>query len=302
MRHMWKSSKRVFALLFSQWLIFVVLGAGRVELWAQEKSFLWKLESGKRTAFFLGSIHLLKKDSAPLSAAIDDAFNEAKRVVFEIDLLKESPEKMQQLILQKGINRDGNTLQQKVSPETYELASQWAADLGVDINAMSPFKPWVAALTMLVMQLQKLGYDPSLGVDQQLAQRAKQANKPVSGLETAEFQVGLFEQLSPRMQELMLRQSLTEMEQLGKSVDDIVRAWRSGDAVAAEKFFQHSMKDYPEIQEKLVDQRNRNWLAEIERLVQLGEPVMIVVGAAHLVGKNGLIELLRGRGYKMEQL
>lgn len=300
--HMGKSRIRLRAWLLGQLLIFVGLCAGSFELCAQEKSFLWKVESGKGTAYFLGSIHLLKKDSAPLSGAIDETFNKAKRLVFEIDLLNEGPEKMQQLILQKGINRDGSTLQQNISPETYELAAKWASDLGIDIKIMTPFKPWVAAMTMLVMQLQKLGYDPNLGVDRQLAQRAKQANKPVSGLETAEFQVGLFDQLSPRIQDLMVRQTLAEMEQLEKSVDQIVRAWRSGDVAAAEKFFLDSMKDYPEIQEKLVDERNRNWLAEIDRLLKVDEPILIVVGAAHLVGKNGIIELLKARGYKVEQL
>jgi len=301
-RHMGKSRVRLRAWLLGQLLIIVGLCAGRIELWAQEKSFLWKVESSQGTAYLLGSIHLLKKDSVGLNAAIDVAFNKAKRLVFEIDLLHEGTEKMQQLILQKGIIRDGDTLQQKVSPETYELAAKWANDLGIDFKVLSPLKPWVAALTMLVMQLQKLGYDPNLGVDRQLAQRAKEANKPVSGLETAEFQVGLFDQLSPRMQDLMLRQTLTEMAQLGKSVDDIVRAWRSGDVAAAEKFFADSMKDFPEIQEKLVDERNRNWLAEIDRLLKPEEPVLVVVGAAHLVGKNGVVELLKGRGYKVEQL
>jgi len=286
----------------SQVLVCVGLIAGALELRAQEKSFLWKVESGKGTVYILGSIHLLKKDSAPLKPVIDEAFDKAKRLVLEVDILNEGPEKMQQLILQKGINLDGQTLQQKVSPETYELATAWANELGIEIKAMNPFKPWVAAVTMLVMHLQKLGYDPNLGVDRQLAQRAKQANKPMAGLESAEFQVGIFDQLSPRLQELMLRQSLAEMEQLSKIVDEMVRAWRAGDVAAAERFFMESMKDYPEIREKFIDERNRNWLPQIEKLLRIEEPALVVVGAAHLVGKNGVIELLKGRGYKLEQL
>jgi uncharacterized protein YbaP (TraB family) len=284
--------------------MFLIIGllAGGLELRAQEKNFLWKIESGNGTVYILGSIHLLKKDSPPLSTLIDAAFDEAKRLVFEIDIVNEGPEKMQQLILQMGVNLDGKTLEQKVSKETYERAARWAKDLGIDIKMMSPLKPWVAGLTMLVMQLQKLGYDPNLGVDRQLAQRAKHSNKPVAGLETSAFQIGLFDGLPPRLQELMLRQSLAEMEQLGKIVDDMVRAWRSGDVAAAEKFFLESMKAFPELREKLIDERNRNWLPQIENLLTLGEPSLVVVGAAHLVGKNGVIELLKGRGYKLEQL
>lgn len=296
------SRTRLHVWRLSQVLVCVGLIAGALELRAQEKSFLWKVESGKGTVYILGSIHLLKKDSAPLKPVIDEAFDKAKRLVLEVDILNEGPEKMQQLILQKGINLDGQTLQQKVSPETYELATAWANELGIEIKAMNPFKPWVAAVTMLVMHLQKLGYDPNLGVDRQLAQRAKQANKPMAGLESAEFQVGIFDQLSPRLQELMLRQSLAEMEQLSKIVDEMVRAWRAGDVAAAERFFMESMKDYPEIREKFIDERNRNWLPQIEKLLRIEEPALVVVGAAHLVGKNGVIELLKGRGYKLEQL
>jgi uncharacterized protein YbaP (TraB family) len=167
---------------------------------------------------------------------------------------------------------------------------------------LSPFKPWVAALTLIVVQLQKLGYDPSFGIDRQLAQRAQQANKPISGLETAEYQFDQLDRLSRVMQEMMLRQSFTEMEQLGKTVDEMVLAWRNGDVASAEKLFLESMTDYPEIREKLLDERNHNWLPKIDQFLKLDEDVLVVVGAAHLLGKNGVIELLKSRGYKMEQM
>jgi uncharacterized protein YbaP (TraB family) len=281
--------------------LLLALGLCAGELRAQEKSFLWQVESGKNRVYILGSIHLLKKTDAPLKPIIDETFAKAKRLVFEVDLLNEGPEKMQQLVLKRGINLDGKTLQQKISQETLQLATVWANDLGIDIKMLSPFKPWVAGMTMIVMQLQKLGYDPNLGVDRLLAERAKQANKPVSGLESAEFQIELLDGLPASLQEMMLRQSFAEMAQFDKTVDAMVRAWRSGDGAAAEKLFLESMAEYPELREKLLDERNRNWLPQIEKFLKLDDDVLVVVGAAHLVGKNGLIELLKGRGYKMEQ-
>ena len=285
------------------WLsLLLVFGlCGRAdELRGQEKSFLWQVE-GKNRVYILGSIHLLKKTDGPLKPIIDETFAKAKRVVFEVDLLNDGSEKMQQLVLKRGINLDGKTLQQKISPETLQLATVWANDLGIDIKMLSPFKPWVAGMTMIVMQLQKLGYDPNLGVDRLLAERAKQANKPVSGLESGEFQIELLDGLPAILQEMMLRQSFAEMLQFDKSVDSMVRAWRGGDVGAAEKLFLESMTEYPALREKLLDERNRNWLPQIEKLLTLDDDVLVVVGAAHLVGKNGLIELLKGRGYKMEQ-
>ncbi len=294
-----KSLARFYALcaLFSFALLAVCF-----DLWAQEKNFLWKLASDNGSVYLLGSIHLLKRPDATLKPIIDETFNKTKRLVFEVDLVNESPEKMQKLILQKGVNPDGKTLQQKVSRETFQWATIWANELGIDIKMLTPFKPWVAGLTMLVMHLQKLGYDPNSGVDRQLAERAKLANKPVSGLESAESQFELLDRLSAGLQELMLRHSLREMEQIGKLVDDMVRAWRDGDIAAAEKLFLESMTEYPELQEKMLDERNRNWLPQIEKFVNSGEDTLVVVGAAHLVGKNGLIELLKARGYKLEQM
>ena len=283
-------------------LLFVGLVAGRFDLWAQEKSFLWKAESGNGTVYLLGSIHMLKREDMALKTIIDETFNKAKRLVFEVDLLNESPEKMQKLILQKGINLDGKLLQQKVSRETFQWATIWANELGIDIKMLTPFKPWLAGLTMTILHLQKLGYDPNSGVDRQLARRAQAANKPVSGLESVESQFDLFDRFPPGLQEMMLRYSIREMEQINKMVDSLVLAWRDGDVGAAEKLFLGSMAEYPEIQEKLLDERNRNWLPQIEKFLQLGEDILVVVGAAHLVGKNGVIELLKGRGYKLEQM
>ena len=280
----------------------VLLLAASVEISAQEKSFLWRAESDKGTVYLLGSIHMLKREDMALKAVIEETFNKAKRVVFEIDLLNESPEKTQKLILQKGISLDGKLLQQRVSRETFQWATVWANELGIDIKMLTPFKPWLAGLTLTSLQLQKLGYDPSAGVDRQLARRAQSANKPVSGLETLESQFDIFDRLPAGLQEMMLRYSIREMEQINKLVELLVRVWRDGDVATAEKLFLGAMSEYPEIKEKLLDERNRNWLPQIEKFLQMGDDTLVVVGAAHLVGKNGVIEMLKGRGFRVEQM
>lgn len=285
-------------------LALVVAGVSALPaaLSAQDKHFLWKAQGGKNTVYLLGSIHLLKRESAVLKPVVQEVFGKSKRLVFEIDLVKEGPEKFQKLLMQKGVNLDGKLLAQQLSPETYAMAAQKATDLGVDIKLLAPLKPWVVALTMVVMQLQKLGYDPNLGVDHQLAQRAQQANKPVSGLETAEFQIEIFSRLSAPQQELFLRRSLLEMEQLEKSVDDMVAAWESGDVDRGERLFLESLRAFPELKDEILDRRNRSWIAPIERFLTQDEDILVVVGAAHLVGKEGVIELLKARGYKLEQM
>jgi uncharacterized protein len=271
------------------------------ELRAQEKSFLWRVNSDQNRLYILGSIHLLKKETYPLKKSIEDAFEQTKKLVLEIDLGSANLQKLQQLMLQKSISTDGTMLDQSVSNETYQAVAKRTKELGIDIRLLSPFKPWVIAMTMAAIKLQQLGFDPSLGVDRHLAERAKQTDKPTAGLETAEFQLDLFDRFSAKEQELLLRQSMDEMDHVERNVTAIVQAWKSGDVGAVERHLLVGMRDYPEIHRKVIDDRNQRWLPQIENLLSRGENALIVVGAAHLVGKNGIIELLKDRGYRVEQ-
>jgi uncharacterized protein len=271
------------------------------QLTAQEKSFLWKVNADQNSLYILGSIHLLNKEAYPLKQSIENAFEQTNKLILEFDLRSANSDRIQQLMLQKGASTDGTVLHQKVSKETYESVVMRAKELGVDIRLLNSFKPWIVATTMAAVKLQKLGFDAKLGIDQYFADRAIRSNKPIGGLETAEFQLGLLDQFSAKEQELLLRQSMNEMDHLERNVVEIVRAWKSGDVGSLEKHLLAAMRDYPEIHRKVIDDRNRRWLPEIEGLLAQGENALIVVGAAHLVGTNGVIQLLESRGYRVEQ-
>jgi uncharacterized protein len=287
--------------LFASCLIFVGLLLSPAT-GAQEKSFLWKVGAEKGSLYILGSIHFLKKENYPLKRTIEEAFAGAQKLLLEIDLKSADPATIQRVTLEKGMNRDGTTLQQKVSPETYSLAEQRAKELGIDIRALSPFKPWLVALTMTALQLQKLGFEANFGVDRYLADRGAKAGKAMNGLETVGFQIGLIDQLSPLDQESMLRQSLKEMDIVDRNLERIVRSWSTGDTRALEELLLSGMRDYPQVHQMIIVDRNRRWLPEIEKALSQGESTLVVVGAAHLVGKDGILELLKARGYSLEQL
>jgi uncharacterized protein len=283
-----------FALLF---LLVVAAGEAR----AQDKSFLWRVQSDKSNIYILGSVHFLKKESYPLNKTIEKALDSTQKLVLEVDLKSEDAGTVQSVTLEKGINRD-RTLQQNVSPETYSLAEKRAQELGIDIRALSPLKPWLVALTMTALQLQKLGFDPNYGVDRYLVERAVKSGKTIVGLETVAFQIGLIDQLPESDQESMLRQSLKEMDLLDRGLDQIVRAWSTGDVPTLEGLLLSGMREYPAVHQTVIVDRNRRWLPRIEKMIELGESVLIAVGAAHLVGKDGVIELLKARGYTVEQM
>jgi uncharacterized protein YbaP (TraB family) len=282
-------------------LILLFLLVAVAEARAEDKSFLWRVQSDKANIYILGSVHFLKKENYPLNKTIEKAFESAQKLVLEVDLKSEDAGTVQRVTLEKGINRE-RTLQQSISSETYGLAEKRAQELGIDIRALNLLKPWVVALTMTALQLQKLGFDPNYGVDRYLAGRATESGKTVVGLETASFQIGLIDQLPEPDQESMLRQSLKEMDLLERGLDQIVRAWSTGDVAALEALLLGGMREYPAVYQTVVVDRNQRWLPQIEKMIERGESVLIAVGAAHLIGKDGVIELLKARGYTLEQM
>ena len=169
------------------------------------------------------------------------------------------------------------------------------------MRILNPLKPWFAALTLLAFNLQRMGLDPKLGVDRHLAERAKQSGKPTSGLETLESQLGIFDQLSKREQELMLRETVGELERLNTDVNEIVQSWLKGDEQRLTALLLTGLREYPELYEKILVARNRRWLPDIEKLILQGSGAMVVVGAAHLVGADSVVEMLKAKGYSVEQ-
>jgi uncharacterized protein YbaP (TraB family) len=282
-------------------LVFLAWGAAWRSLGAQEKSLLWKVSQNDKSIFLLGSIHYLRKENYPLNQAILDAFDASKRLVLEIDLNNTPAGAAQRVTLEKAIYRDGTNLEQNVSPETYQLASRRANQLGLDMRILNPMKPWFAALTMVAINLQRMGLNPKLGVDRHLAERAQSSGKPTSGLETLESQLGIFDQLPAREQESMLRETVGELERLDRDINEIVQSWLKGDGRRLTTLLLTGMQDYPELYERVLVERNRRWLADIENLVQQGSGAMVVVGAAHLVGKDSVVEMLKAKGYTVEQ-
>lgn len=268
---------------------------------AQDKNFLWRVSRDEKTIFLLGSIHYLRKENYPLNPAILSALDASKRLVLEVDLNRTSAASAQRLTLEKAIYRDDMTLAQNISEETYQLAARRANELGLDMAILNSMKPWFAALTMVAIKLQRIGLDSKFGVDRYLAERAKNSGKPTGGLETLEFQLSLFDQLSKREQEMMLRQTVDELERLDKDINDIVKSWLKGEGDQLATLMLGGMQEYPELYQKILVERNRRWVGEIERLVQQGGGAMVVVGAAHLLGKDSVVEMLKEKGYSVEQ-
>jgi uncharacterized protein YbaP (TraB family) len=176
------------------------------------------------------------------------------------------------------------------------------AALGFPVEPMKLFKPWLLALTIQGLEWQKAGFDPDLGLDKHFYDKAVAQKKQVQGFETLAFQVSRFDEMSMPLQDRMLAETLKELETTATSFDTMADAWRKGDVQGIEAIVLQDLKEEPEMYKRLLVDRNLTWLPKIEALAARPRPAFVVVGAAHLVGADGLLKLLAAKGYKVEQL
>jgi uncharacterized protein YbaP (TraB family) len=264
------------------------------------RSFLWRVQSETTTLHLLGSIHLMKPEDYPLSPAIEGAFENARIVVFEVDLSRLTEASLQ--LLARGTLPEGQSLRDVLSPETYEEVAARIEEMGMDITGFAKMRPWLLAVTLTSIELMRAGYTQASGVDVYFYDRAVSDGKDTVGLETVEFQVGLFAEFGEGEDEEFLRYTIRELDTVIPLVDELLANWRKGRVDEVGRLLTEAYQEYPELFEKLVSDRNLSWLPRLEELLAGDQEAMAVVGCLHLVGEKGLVELLRSRGYRVEQL
>ena len=177
-----------------------------------------------------------------------------------------------------------------------------ATSLGLPIEPFKMLKPWMVALTLVQMEWQQAGFDPQLGLDKHFYDQAKADGKATQGLETAEYQISRLDGMTMEQQEHLLAESLKELDDEKANMKKLVDAWRSGDAPTVEKIVLADLKAEPVLYQRLLVERNRNWLPKLDALFSRPKHALVVVGAAHLVGPDGLLAALRAKGYVVEQM
>jgi uncharacterized protein len=267
----------------------------------QQHHILWSLQGKTNKVYLLGSMHLLK-ESEQLPAAIDSAYADADALIMELDMDDLDPLQMQQAALELAMQPEGRTLQQQLGPKIYEQFVAKTRALGVEPAMLERFQPWFAAITLVQLQLMKLGFDAEAGVEKRLTRRAAGDGKKIQGLESVREQLEIMARLPEKQQREFLLYSVEDAERMATEVDELLASWRSGDAAAMAKLLQKGFDEYPDLYRPLTVERNRKWLPRIEQLLDDREDYLLVVGALHLVGKESVIDLLERKGYKVKQL
>jgi uncharacterized protein YbaP (TraB family) len=260
----------------------------------------WEVTGRHNKLWLFGSVHVLQAQDALPQVAMS-AYANAETIVEEVDLNAAMTDLFGGSASQLQMLPEGKTLAGVLGPALYARLQQEGRKLGIDPDFMSRLQPWYVALQVQQQQLMRIGFNPLNGVDMQIAVRAQSDGKPLQGLETVADQLSLFANLSLDEQREMLRATLDEKDPQSQ-LREIIAAWRGGDTDALEKQLRKGAEESPELFRKLTTDRNLRWLPQIEKMLQ--DPkgdYLVVTGALHMVGRDGLVELLRRKGYRVEQ-
>jgi uncharacterized protein len=263
---------------------------------SRNDSLVWTLRGERNTVYLAGSVHALPKEHAEFPPALERAYAGADAVVMEVDLDDLNPLEAVQFITSNGTLPAGQTLQQVVG-DKYSTVAALAASLDVPEFAISKLEPWAAAMVLTQFALTKSGFEAELGIDMQLVDRARADKKAITGLETVADQLSVFDDRSLAEQTRFLLDSADDAPQLSEDLDRLVVAWRTGDLAALDREFQKERARTPALYDALLGARNRKWIPQIEALLDDDRDYLVVVGALHFVGDDGLLTLLKKAGH-----
>jgi uncharacterized protein YbaP (TraB family) len=273
---------------------------------------LWKVSDEDNSLYLLGSFHLLLPGDYPLSRDVDMALADAEKLLFEI-----APEELAspQLAMQMGqaaLRTDGSTLDEELGPALAGKLAGWgeanAAQLaatGMTVDLLQRFEPWFVGMMVTITQMTGAGFDPAIGLDAHMGMLAEQARKPTAGLETGAQQIAFLDGMDPAEQLQMLEQALDQASGGAREMLDLHAAWRAGDVEAIlDGTVAEMRREFPALYRAINVERNDAWLPQLEaRLRDDGDDdTLVVVGALHLLGEDGVVEKLRAKGYAVKRV
>lgn len=291
-------SKRWIATL----LLVAATGCANAE---PPKPLLWKVSDADNSVYLMGSFHLLRAGDYPLADSTRAAFEDAEKVVFELSPQEMNDPTLGPRLQQAGMRTDGKTLQQTLPDATWQQLEAWATRRGASAAAFQGMEPWMASMVISLTEMQLLGLDPKLGLDQHFAQRATAAGKEVSGLETGARQIELFDGMDAKEQLQSLQETLAKLADIEVEINRMHALWRAGDADALSGAILTELKtDYPALYVRINKDRNLAWLPQLSALLDdsKDDDTLVVVGAMHLLGDDGVVALLKAKGYDVERL
>lgn len=250
----------------------------------------------------MGSIHVLPKSVYPLKPALNQAFRNSARVLFEIDLAAKDYKKIVDTSLSDSLYPKNEKLSQHLSLETLTMLKTLLPYFQIPLEKLEPMRPWLVSDLMMSLNLARSGYRSEFGLDNHFYKLAKKTGKPIGALEKIQAQTAPFRQLSNAEADRYLRETLASLPYTGIWFRQMIHAWQNGDIQTLDSLINQHSKDTKGFYKSIFDDRNNAWMPAIRRTIGASENTLIIVGSGHLIGRNSIVDQLRREGYKVEQL
>lgn len=270
---------------------------------AGDRLLFYKAVHEKTELYLLGSMHLARQDIYPLRPQIMQAFDASDTLVVEVDITDDAGAEIQQLMLTHGMYPPGESIRNHISKETWTRLEKLIRQYALPVEVFAQFRPGFLATTLSTMEMMRLGMQPELGIDNFFLQSAS-GDKDIQELETAIEQVMLLQNFPDT--EIVILETLDSIDDLDLFMDQMIAAWKLGDADGLKKIVLdepiEEFPEYAEFYEKIFDERNEKMTEKLDGFLRTRGSYFVVVGAGHLLGREGIVELLRKRGFEVQQL
>lgn len=262
---------------------------------------VWKVTKDDAAIYIGGTCHILRAKDFPLPREFDLAYSKSDSLILEIDPAVAEDPQFAAMLMQKAMYTDGRTLKSVLSEEAYSKLAAYAKESGTPLELFNGMKPGMVVMMVVMQELAKVGVSLE-GVDMHYAKRAKKDGKTIGELETAESQLDILLESAEGKESEFVLYSLKDLDQLETMFDQLITIWRKGDLEGLDRIFLKEIKAYPEIYEEFLVQRNRNWIPKIEAMFKTPETEFVLFGVGHAPGENGVLAMLKERGYRIEQV
>ena len=254
---------------------------------------LWVVKDEDTTVYLFGSIHILKPGLGWFDDGVKTAFDSSDQLVLE--LVEPPAAEVQALFGKFAMDQQGKTLRSKMNDADRAVYEAAMGKLGIPAPAFDPFEPWAAGITLSVVAMQKSGFDPNSGVEKQLTAAAKVSNKPIAGLETMEFQFGLFDTLPEAEQITFLVETAKLIDEVASTTDKMVAMWASAETESLGQLMNEGLTSRT-LYDALLTKRNANWAKWISARMAKPGVTFMAVGAGHLAAPTSVQNLLPAYG------
>ncbi len=266
------------------------------------ESSVWKIAKGDDFIFIGGTVHILPPSQFPLPKEFIIAYENSDTVVLETQVPSPTDMEFQNKLQQKATYQSPNSLKQVIKRSTYRKLAEYLVAYGINLDDFANYKPGFIVTMMAIMEAQRANIAGD-GVDVYLYNRAKTDNKKADYLESMEFQLELIANMGRGNEDTLVLSTITQLAEFKEMFWQLIPAWRAGDEQLLNDFVTKPMaEDDPALFNTMIVDRNKNWLPKIEKMFVDSDREFVLVGVAHLVGKDSVLELLTKKGYQISKL